>query len=248
LQANRPKGSSSQNPVEGPRRYLIGGNWKCNGLYDENVERINVFNKAGDIPSNVDVVLCVPYIHFPMVLSMLRDDIEVGAQDCGNNTEDGAFTGQVGAHQLKDIGCTWVIIGHSERREGFGMAGEPEALCAEKCKVALDKGLKVMFVSAASCNHTRVSFECRYDDAQTHQAFFCVIRPLARKRKNEKLVLLWKFVPSNWNRWPPFWKKRVSRNQVFTTLGTPKAAAVSYPSFFLDYSLQNGPTSPLHTK
>jgi triosephosphate isomerase len=124
---------------------LIGGNWKCNGLYDENVERIKVFNEAGPIPSNVDVVLCVPYIDIPMALSMLRDDIEVGAQNCGNNTEDGAFTGEVGAHQLKDIGCTWVIIGHSERREGFGMAGEPEGLCAEKCKVALDAGLKVMF-------------------------------------------------------------------------------------------------------
>ena len=46
---------------------------------------------------------------------------------------------------LKDIGCTWVIIGHSERREGFGMAGEPEELCAKKCKTALDAGLKVMF-------------------------------------------------------------------------------------------------------
>mmetsp|Transcript_49132 Transcript_49132/g.119049 ORF Transcript_49132/g.119049 Transcript_49132/m.119049 type:complete len:207 (+) Transcript_49132:235-855(+) len=80
-----------------------------------------------------------------MSLSMLRDDIEVGAQNCGNNAKDGAFTGEIGAHQLKDIGCTWVIIGHSERREGFGMAGEPEALCAEKCKVALSAGLKVMF-------------------------------------------------------------------------------------------------------
>eukprot|EP00529_Nitzschia_sp_RCC80_P026702 CAMPEP_0113483980 /NCGR_PEP_ID=MMETSP0014_2-20120614/23717_1 /TAXON_ID=2857 /ORGANISM="Nitzschia sp." /LENGTH=277 /DNA_ID=CAMNT_0000377551 /DNA_START=86 /DNA_END=919 /DNA_ORIENTATION=- /assembly_acc=CAM_ASM_000159 len=145
LQANRPKGSSAENSVAGPRRYLIGGNWKCNGLYDENVERIKVFNDAGPIPSNVDVVLCVPDINIPMSLSMLRDDIEVGAQNCGNNTKDGAFTGEIGAHQLKDIGCTWVIIGHSERREGFGMAGEPEALCAEKCKVALNAGLKVMF-------------------------------------------------------------------------------------------------------
>ena len=124
---------------------MIGGNWKSNGSYEENVERIKVFNNAGPIPDNVEVVLCVPYIHIPMVLSQLRADIEVGAQNCGNNTEDGAFTGEVGAHMLKDIGCTWVIIGHSERREGFGMAGEPESLCAEKCKIALEKGLKVMF-------------------------------------------------------------------------------------------------------
>jgi triosephosphate isomerase len=150
LQANRPKGSSSENTAEGPRRYLIGGNWKCNGLYDENAKRVEMFNNAGPIPSNVDVVICCPYIHIPLLLSTLRDDIEVGAQNCGNNTTDGAFTGEVGAHQLKDIGCTWVIIGHSERREGFGMAGEPEALCAEKCKVAVDQGLKVMFVSLCS--------------------------------------------------------------------------------------------------
>jgi len=145
LQESRPKGSSVVNETMGDRKYLIGGNWKSNGSYDENAERIKVFNDAGPIPDNVEVVLCVPYLHIPLCLASLRDDIEVGAQNCGNNAKDGAFTGEVGAHMLKDIGCTWVIVGHSERREGFGMAGEPEALSAEKCKVALDKGLKVMF-------------------------------------------------------------------------------------------------------
>jgi triosephosphate isomerase len=145
LQVGRPKGSSAANSTTGPRPYLIGGNWKSNGTYDENVERIKVFNAAGTIPSNVEVVICPPDVHIPMVLSLLRDDIEVGGQNCGSNTKDGAYTGENGAHMLKDIGCTWVIIGHSERREGFGMVGETEALCAQKCKVALDKGLKVMF-------------------------------------------------------------------------------------------------------
>eukprot|EP00339_Tiarina_fusa_P006783 CAMPEP_0117007580 /NCGR_PEP_ID=MMETSP0472-20121206/7416_1 /TAXON_ID=693140 ORGANISM="Tiarina fusus, Strain LIS" /NCGR_SAMPLE_ID=MMETSP0472 /ASSEMBLY_ACC=CAM_ASM_000603 /LENGTH=277 /DNA_ID=CAMNT_0004709403 /DNA_START=62 /DNA_END=895 /DNA_ORIENTATION=- len=145
LQTTRPKGSSVENSVTGPRRYLIGGNYKCNGCYDENMERIKVLNDAGPIPSNVDVALCVPFIHFGMFLSQLRDDIAVGAQDCGVNTGNGAFTGETGAHQLADIGCEWVIIGHSERRAGFGMAGETVELCAQKCKVALDHGLKVMF-------------------------------------------------------------------------------------------------------
>lgn len=145
MQENRPKGSSAPNANPGERRYLIGGNWKSNGTYDKNAERISMFNGLGPIPDNVDVVLCVPYLHIPLCLSSLRDDIEVGAQNCGNNEKDGAYTGEVGAGMLKDIGCTWVIIGHSERREGFGMVGEPVELCAEKCKVALDKGLKVMF-------------------------------------------------------------------------------------------------------
>jgi triosephosphate isomerase len=142
--SGRPKGSSVPGDESG-RRYLIGGNWKCNGLLESNAERVKVFNDAGPIPSNVDVVLCVPNVHIPMVLASLRDDIEVGAQNCGNFSSDGAYTGEVGSHQLKDIGCTWVIIGHSERREGFGMAGELEALCAEKAKIAIENGLRVMF-------------------------------------------------------------------------------------------------------
>lgn len=141
---SRPKGSSVTTP-EGERKYLIGGNWKCNGKLGENTDRIKVFNDAGPIPTSVEVALCVPYLHIPMCLSNLRDDIAVGAQNCGNFTSDGAYTGEIGAHQIKDIGCEWVIIGHSERREGFGMAGEPSDLCAKKCKIALDSGLKVMF-------------------------------------------------------------------------------------------------------
>ena len=146
----RPKGSAAPAGKEGARRYLIGGNWKCNGTVAANDQRIKVFNEAGPIPGNVDVVLCVPYVHIPMVLSGLRDDIEIGAQDCGLNREQGAYTGEICADQLKDIGCTWVIIGHSERRVGFGMAGEPEKLCADKCKVALDAGMKVMMAIGES--------------------------------------------------------------------------------------------------
>jgi len=140
----RPAGSSVEGK-EGPRKYLIGGNWKCNGTLSENQERIKVFNEAGSIPSNVEVAICCPFIHIPALLESLRDDIAVGAQNCGVNDGNGAYTGEIGAHQLKDIGVTWVIIGHSERREGFGMGGEPVDLCAKKCKVAVDKGLKVMF-------------------------------------------------------------------------------------------------------
>jgi len=145
LQADRPEGSASAPGVEGPRKYLIGGNWKCNGTWDENLERIKMFNGCGEIPANVEVVLCVPDINIPQLLSGLRKDIAVGAQNSGVNKGNGAFTGEVGSHQLKALGVTWVIIGHSERREGFGMAGETEELCAEKCKVAIDNGLSVMF-------------------------------------------------------------------------------------------------------
>jgi len=146
LLSDRPAGKAGAAGAAGPRNYLIGGNWKCNGTWDENYARVKMFNEQGTIPANVEVVLCVPDLHIPLLLRGLRQDIAVGGQNCGVNTGNGAYTGEVGSHQLKDIGCTWVILGHSERREGFGGdPGESVGLCAVKCKVALDNGLKVMF-------------------------------------------------------------------------------------------------------
>lgn len=88
------------------RKYLIGGNWKCNGTLAENKDRIKVFNEAGAIPENVEVALCVPYIHIPMVVADVRKDITVGAQNCGNNDGDGAFTGEVSAGQVRSL---WLL-------------------------------------------------------------------------------------------------------------------------------------------
>jgi hypothetical protein len=83
----------------------------------------------------------------------------------------GAYTGEIGSHQLKDIGSPcWVIIGHSERREGFGMAGEPEDLCALKSKVAIDNGLKVMFLERMPIARSNICGEKRFE----MRCFFCL--------------------------------------------------------------------------
>jgi len=145
ITSGRPDGSAGPAGVEGDRKYLIGGNWKCNGSWDENKDRVTMFNGLGPIPANVEVVLCCPDIHIPLLAEGLRKDIAVGGQNCGSNKGFGAFTGETCSTQLTDLGCTWVIIGHSERREGFGMVGETEQLCAEKTKVAIENGLSVMF-------------------------------------------------------------------------------------------------------
>lgn len=134
---------------EDERTYLIGGNWKCNGTSEENAALVKIFNEAGSIPSNVEVVVCPPFPYLSAVKSELRDDIKIGAQNCGSNAAKGAYTGEIAAFQVKDLGCEWVIIGHSERRTGFGpegdKGGESSELCAKKCKIAVDAGLKVMF-------------------------------------------------------------------------------------------------------
>mmetsp|Transcript_14630 Transcript_14630/g.21967 ORF Transcript_14630/g.21967 Transcript_14630/m.21967 type:complete len:297 (+) Transcript_14630:132-1022(+) len=142
----RPKGSSVGEPAgDGGRQYLIGGNWKCNGTTESLTALIKEFNNAGPIPANVEVAICAPSIYLGLCTEKLREDIAVGAQNCGANATGGAYTGEITASQFLGVGCVWVIIGHSERREGFGMAGEDEELCAKKLKVALDSGLKVMF-------------------------------------------------------------------------------------------------------
>jgi len=145
VQKKRPPGSSTGEPAaEGTRQYLIGGNWKCNGSTESLKSLIKTFNDAGAIPANVEVAICAPDLYINL-LNGLREDIAMGAQNCGVNEKEGAYTGETCASQLLDVGVTWVIIGHSERREGFGMAGEDDELCAKKLKVALDAGLKVMF-------------------------------------------------------------------------------------------------------
>lgn len=141
---SRPAGSSKGAAApEGSRKYLLGGNWKANGTVASLEKLVAEFNAAGPIPANSEVVVGVPFIHIPLCLQSLRSDIEIAAQNC-SLTGTGAYTGEVCASQLKDLGVTWVILGHSERREGFGMAGEDSELVAKKTKMALSEGLKVM--------------------------------------------------------------------------------------------------------
>ena len=132
--STRPKGSSVPAGKDGERRYLIAGNWKCNGTLAENKARVDMFNSAGPIPSNVDVAICAPSIHLPMLLESLRDDMDVGAQDSGRHTKEGAFTGETAAFQMKDLGCVWVIIGHSERRNVFDETNECISAKILKCQ------------------------------------------------------------------------------------------------------------------
>jgi len=93
------------------------------------------------IPS-VDVVVCPTFVALYAVGEALKgSNIELGGQNCYVK-ESGAFTGEISPQMLKDAGCIWTIVGHSERRQYFG---ENDALLNEKLKFALASGLKVMF-------------------------------------------------------------------------------------------------------
>jgi triosephosphate isomerase (TIM) len=138
--------AAATNTTDGGRRYLIAANWKCNGTIAETMERIQFLNAAAAVP-NVDVVICAPYVHLPILLTKLRSDLHVGAQTVNVYTQDGAYTGEVSANMIVDLGCTWTIVGHSERRAGVSSNHLPqsEEFVAQKAKTALDAGLKIMF-------------------------------------------------------------------------------------------------------
>jgi triosephosphate isomerase len=98
------------------RRPLVAGNWKMNGLKASAAELGKVMQGAADLWTKVDLMICPPatlIITFAHVV--LGSRIEIGAQDC-HAQPSGAFTGDISAEMLADVGAKAVIVGHSERR------------------------------------------------------------------------------------------------------------------------------------
>lgn len=131
-------------PVMGMfRKPVVGGNWKCNGTLKSVKDLIGAFASFGPSPASVDTVLFPPTVHVVPAQAALQGSsaIKIGVQNM-SKTKEGAFTGEVTAGQIKDIGLDWVMIGHSERRSLYG---ETDDDCATKVAMALEKGLMCMF-------------------------------------------------------------------------------------------------------
>ncbi len=113
-----------------------------NKLTEEAVQLVEELKPALQGIDNIDIVVCPVFTVLSAVAEAAAGtNIAVGAQNCYKE-ENGAFTGELSPQMLKDAGCTWVIIGHSERRHVFG---EPDQLLNEKLRYALNQGMNVMF-------------------------------------------------------------------------------------------------------
>ena len=119
------------------RRPIVAGNWKMNGSRAENDRLIDAVLGALPADSPAEIVVCPPFPYLGEVARALRgSNIAVGAQDvCAEAA--GAHTGEVSA-MLRDVGCTLVLVGHSERRSIYG---ESDLLIARKFAAAQSKGL-----------------------------------------------------------------------------------------------------------
>ncbi|WKB52669.1 triose-phosphate isomerase [Eleftheria terrae] len=118
------------------RRKLVVGNWKMHGTLASNAELLAGLRAAE--PFVCEAAVCAPFPYLAScVLALQGSHIALGAQDCSAH-EQGAYTGEVSVAMLADIGCRYVIVGHSERR---AYHGETDQLVADKAKAVVAKGL-----------------------------------------------------------------------------------------------------------
>jgi len=117
------------------RKKLVAGNWKMHGSLAENAALLAALKPA---LAGIDAVVCVPFPYLAQAQAALAgSSIAWGAQNLSEQAK-GAFTGEVSAAMLLDFGCTYVIVGHSERRSLYG---ESDALVASKYMAAQAAGL-----------------------------------------------------------------------------------------------------------
>ena len=122
------------------RQPLVAGNWKMNGSRAS--VRSLLDGLCRGVPENgVEVLVCAPFIHIPLAAELLAGSaIGLGAQTV-SEYGNGAYTGEISTDMLKDYGCGYVIIGHSERRH---ILGETNETVARKFRHARDGGLRVI--------------------------------------------------------------------------------------------------------
>ncbi len=120
------------------RRKLVAGNWKMHGSRASNAPLVEAILASAQ-PEHIDCVICPPFVYLSEIARLLRGAAtKLGAQDVCAEAQ-GAYTGEVSAAMLKDVGCAYVIVGHSERRNLYG---EDDELVARKFAAALAHGLK----------------------------------------------------------------------------------------------------------
>jgi len=125
------------------RKKIVAGNWKMNTTVPEgNALAEELASKFSTVPSDVQLIVAPPFTHLNSVGSAIKNTkIALSAQNCADQPK-GAYTGEVSAAMLKSIGCTYVILGHSERRQYYG---ETSTTLTAKIALALENGLKPIY-------------------------------------------------------------------------------------------------------
>src|SRR5262245_23778030 len=121
------------------RRPVIAGNWKMYKLLNDAVDTALALKPLVANANHCDVVIAPVFTALKTLANRLEgSNVRVAAQDCAAESKHGAHTGEVAADMIKDVGCSHVIIGHSERRQFYS---ETDASVNKKTKSAIASGL-----------------------------------------------------------------------------------------------------------
>ena len=124
------------------RQVMVAGNWKMNGSSESVKELMTGIKQGMGSVANTEVVVCPPAVYIPRVSGAADGSaIKVGSQNICDQ-DSGAFTGEISGEMLKDTGCEYAIIGHSERR---ALYGESDELIAKRFAAARRNGIKPIF-------------------------------------------------------------------------------------------------------
>jgi triosephosphate isomerase len=124
------------------RKVLIAGNWKMNGSRDSIKALLDGIKSGIGTVNKADVAVCAPYVYLSDVAEQLKGTpVAWGAQNVSTEAS-GAFTGEISASMINDFGCTYIIVGHSERRTLYG---ETDDIVAKKYGVVLEAGMTPIF-------------------------------------------------------------------------------------------------------
>lgn len=124
------------------RRTLIAGNWKMNGSLSSIIELMQGIKAGLNDVTNADMVVCPPAVYLMKVSGLIdKENIGLGSQNICDQ-ESGAYTGELAPSMLKEAGCQYAIIGHSERRSLYG---ESDELIAKRFAMAVQSGITPIF-------------------------------------------------------------------------------------------------------
>ena len=161
------------------RKLFLAGNWKMN------LDGCQCRRLAGELKAQigmvteVDLAVCPPFVYLPAVAEALAGStVALGAQNIYPE-DGGAFTGEISPQMLLDVGCRYVIVGHSERRH---VIGETDGFISQKVRKALDSGLKPIVCVGEKLQQRR--------DRQTEQVVSAQVRSALKGVAAEQMAVV----------------------------------------------------------
>jgi triosephosphate isomerase (TIM) len=152
------------------RKNIVAGNWKMNKTLQEG---INLAKEINDFvthnPTDIRIIIASPFIHLSSIVKIVENsEIYISAQNC-HSEEKGAFTGEISAEMIKSTGASYVIIGHSERREYFK---EEDFTLGKKVKVSLKNELFPIFCCGEKLGEREKGFQFSIVKQQLENGLF----------------------------------------------------------------------------